>query len=94
MKIQATPEQMGKTAEHLRSFANEYKSIREQMFSEISNLETKWQGIDNKVYTEKITEALNSLQTLINALNNEADAIDIEKQNYLAKQQDIIDGLR
>lgn len=94
MKIQVTPEQQAKTVEELRSFANEYKSIREQMFTEVSNLSTKWQGEDNRVFTEKINSALDSLQMMINALNNSADLIDTERLNYLAQQQAVIDGLK
>lgn len=94
MKIQVTPEQQAKTVEELRSFANEYKSIREQMFTELSNLSTKWQGEDNRVFTEKINSALDSLQLMINVLNNSADLIDTERLNYLARQQAIIEGLK
>lgn len=94
MKIQVTPEQQAKTVEELRSFANEYKSIREQMFTEVSNLSTKWQGEDNRVFTEKINSALDSLQLMINVLNNSADLIDTERLNYLARQQAIIEGLK
>ncbi len=94
MRIQVTPEQQAKTVEELRSFANEYKSIREQMFNEVSNLSSKWQGEDNRVFTEKINAALDSLQLMINALNSSADLIDTERLNYLAQQQAVIDGLK
>ncbi len=94
MRIQVTPEQQAKTVEELRSFANEYKSIREQMFNEVSNLSTKWQGEDNRVFSEKINSALDSLQLMINALNSSADLIDTERLNYLAQQQAVIDGLK
>lgn len=94
MKIQVTPEIQAKTVEELRSFANEYKGIREQMFTEVSNLGSKWQGEDNRVFTEKINAALDSLQLMINALNSSADVIDTERQKYLAQQQAVIDGLK
>lgn len=94
MRIQVTPEQQAKTVEELRSFANEYKSIREQMFNEVSNLSTKWQGEDNRVFTEKINVALENLQAMINSLNGAADLIDTERINYLAQQQAVIDGLK
>ncbi len=94
MKIQVTPEQQAKTVEELHSFANEYKSIREQMFTEVSNLGTKWQGEDNRVFTEKINSALETLQLMINALNKSADVIDAERLNYLAQQESVIEGLK
>ena len=94
MKIQVTPEIQAKTAEQIRSYAQEYKSIREQMFNEVQNLSAKWQGEDNRVFTEKINAALDSLQAMITSLNNAADVIDTERLNYLAQQQSVIDGLK
>lgn len=94
MKIQVTPEIQAKTAEQIRSYAQEYKSIREQMFTEVQNLSVKWQGEDNRVFTEKINAALDSLQAMITSLNNAADVIDTERLNYLAQQQSVIDGLK
>lgn len=94
MKIQVVPEQQAKTAEQLRTYADEYRSVREQMYTEVSNLGSKWQGEDNRVFTEKITSALETLQTMINMLNSAADLIDTEKQNYIAQQQSVIDGLK
>ncbi len=94
MRIQVTPEIQAKTAEQIRSYAQEYKSIREQMFTEVQNLSAKWQGEDNRVFTEKINAALDSLQAMITSLNNAADVIDTERQNYLAQQQAVIDGLK
>lgn len=94
MRIQVTPEQQAKTVEELRSFANDYKSIREQMFNEVANLGSKWQGEDNRVFTEKINAALENLQAMITSLNNAADAIDTERLNYLSQQQSVIDGLK
>ncbi len=94
MKIQVTPEIQAKTAEQIRSYAQEYKSIREQMFNEVQNLSAKWQGEDNRVFTEKINAALDSLQAMITSLNNAADVIDTERLNYLAQQQAVIDGLK
>lgn len=94
MKIQVTPEIQAKTAEQIRSYAQEYKSIREQMFNEVQNLSAKWQGEDNRVFTEKINTALDSLQAMITSLNNAADVIDTERLNYLAQQQAVIDGLK
>ena len=94
MRITVSPEQQAKTAEQLREFANEYKGIREQMLGEVSNLATKWQGEDNRVFTDKITNAIESLQAMINAINEAADIIDAERLNYLAQQQSVIDGLK
>lgn len=94
MKIQVTPEIQAKTAEQIRSYAQEYKSIREQMFNEVQNLSAKWQGEDNRVFTEKINAALDSLQAMITSLNNAADVIDTERLNYLSQQQSVIDGLK
>lgn len=94
MRIQVTPEQQAKTVEQLRSFADEYKGIREQMFNEVLNLSAKWQGEDNRAFNEKINAALESLQLMINALSSSADVIDTERLNYLAQQQSVIDGLK
>ena len=92
--IVVTPEELGKTAGQLRTFASEYNGIREQMLSEVSALSTKWQGEDNRAFTEKINGALDSLQVMINALNKAAENIDTERINYQAQQQAVIDGLR
>ena len=94
MKITVVPEQQAKTAEQLHGFANDYKAIREQMYNEVANLSTKWQGEDNRVYTEKINAALDSLQVMINAVDKAAELIDAERLNYLAQQQAVIDGLK
>lgn len=63
------------------------------MFTEVSILSNKWQGEDNRAFTDKIVEALDSLQIMINALNKSADLIDAERLNYFAQQQAVIDGL-
>jgi len=92
--IRVTPEELGKTATQLREYANEYNSLREKMLAEVNNLSSKWQGEDNLAFTKKIEAAIQSLQAMIDALNKEADNIDLEKANYQAQQQAVIDGLR
>ncbi|MBQ9700538.1 MAG: WXG100 family type VII secretion target [Lachnospiraceae bacterium] len=92
--IRVTPEELGKAAVQLREYANEYNSLREKMLSEVSNLASKWQGEDNLAFTKKIEGAIQSLQAMIDALNKEAENLDLEKTNYQAQQQAVIDGLR
>lgn len=94
MKITVTPEQQAKAVDQLHAFANDYRTIREQMYNEVANLSTKWSGEDNRVFTEKINGALDSLQVMINAVNKAAETIDAERVNYLAQQQAVIDGLK
>lgn len=94
MVIIGSSKQMEKTAEQLREFANEYNGIREQMLGEVANLATKWPTADNRVFTNKITERIESLQAMINAMNEAAEIIDAMRLNYLAQQQVIIDGLK
>ena len=92
--IRVTPEELGKAAVQLREHANDYNALREKMMAEVSNLSSKWQGEDNLAFTKKIEGAILSLQAMIDALNRAAENIDLEKANYLAQQQAVIDGLR
>jgi len=92
--IRVTPEELGKAAVQLREFANEYNSLREKMMAEVTNLSSKWQGEDNLAFTKKIEGAIQNLQAMIDALNKEAENLDLEKANYQAQQQAVIDGLR
>lgn len=88
------PVELGKAAVQLREHANDYNALREKMMAEVSNLSSKWQGEDNLAFTKKIEGAILSLQAMIDALNRAAENIDLEKANYLAQQQAVIDGLR
>ena len=92
--ISVNPEELGKAAVKLREYAGEYNSLREKMLAEVTNLSAKWQGDDNIAFTKKIEDAIENLQLMIDALNKQADNIDLEKANYQAQQQAIIDGLR
>ena len=92
--IRVTPEELGKAAVQLREYANEYNSLREKMLGEVTNLSSKWQGEDNLAFTKKIEGAIQNLQAMIEALNKEAESLDLEKANYQAQQQAVIDGLR
>lgn len=84
-------EEMGKASKKLNEISETYTSIYTQLMQEAQTMGAAWEGADNLAFVERITGFMEELQAMAGKLLHASEVLELQKQNYEARQQDNID---
>lgn len=87
-KILVTPEELGKAAQYLSQLSTDYTQIYQQLFQSASTMGEAWEGADNLAFVEQINGFCEELKAMAKRLNDDAQALNRQKDNYVNRQAD------
>lgn len=86
----ASFEDMGKAAQNLQALSETYTEIYTQLMQEANTMGAAWEGADNLAFVEQINGFTEELKAMATKLSSASQALDKQKANYIARQDDNI----
>ena len=83
-------EDMAKASQKLQALSESYTEIYTQLMQEASTMGSAWEGADNLAFVERITGFTEKLKTMATKLSTASQALDRQRANYVARQDDNI----
>ncbi len=84
-------EEMEKASKKLHEISETYTRIYTQLMQEAQTMGAAWEGADNLAFVERITGFTEELQAMAGKLLHASEVLELQKQNYEARQQDNMD---
>lgn len=88
--IQATPEQMEKTAATIEALAADYKAQYDALYHATDDMKSTWGGKDNVKYIDQINGFKDDFEKMQNLMKNYADFLRKSAVAYRKTQDDIM----
>ena len=88
--IRVTPEQLETTSKKLAEHSQNYTQIYQQLLQEASTMGAAWEGDDNLAFVNQINGFLDDLKMMADKLKIASDALNQQRLNYKARQDDNI----
>lgn len=86
----ASFEDMAKAAQKLQEVSETYTEIYTQLMQEANTMGSAWEGADNLAFVEQINGFAEELELMAAKLSNASQALDKQRANYVARQDDNI----
>lgn len=86
----ASFEDMAKASQKLQSLSETYTEIYTQLLQEASTMGAAWEGADNLAFVERINGFTEELKTMAAKLLTASQALEKQRANYVARQDDNI----
>lgn len=83
MKITTNPAEMAKTAKELRSISETYTALYKNLFAKVQEMRAGWDSDGNIAFVDQINGFTDDLQKMALKFQTAADALDMQKQNYI-----------
>lgn len=87
-------EEMSKASQKLQALSETYTEIYTQLLQEANTMGTAWEGADNLAFVEQINGFTEELKTMATKLSTASQAIDKQRANYVARQDNNIAAVK
>lgn len=86
----ASFDDMAKAAQKLQSLSESYTEIYTQLMQEANTMGAAWEGADNLAFVEQINGFTEELKAMAAKLSLASQALDKQRANYVAQQENNI----
>ncbi len=86
----ASFEDMAQAAKKLQTLSDAYTEIYTQLLQEANTMGSAWEGADNLAFVERINGFTEELKAMAAKLSNASQALDKQRANYVARQDNNI----
>ncbi len=83
-------DEMAKVSQKLQTISDIYTDIYTQLLQEANTMGTAWEGADNLAFVERISGFTDNLKAMAKKLSEASQALDKQRANYVARQEDNI----
>lgn len=83
-------EDMAKASQRLQTISEIYTEIYTQLMQEANTMGSAWEGADNLAFVEQINGFTEELKTMATKISNASQALDKQRANYIARQDNNI----
>lgn len=86
----ASFDDMKRASQNLQTLSETYTEIYTQLMQEANTMGAAWEGADNLAFVEQINGFTEELKTMANKISTVSQALDQQRANYVARQNDNI----
>lgn len=83
-------EEMSKASGNLKNLSTTYTEIYKKLMDKASTMGSAWEGADNQAFVTQIQGFTQELQAMAEKLLTASQALDKQRANYIARQDDNI----
>ena len=83
-------EEMAKASANLKSLSETYTEIYTSLMQKASTMGAAWEGADNQAFVTQIEGFTDELKAMAEKLLTASEALDKQRANYVARQDDNI----
>jgi len=92
MKIVVTPQELTAAAGAIEGLAGNYAQLYNALFSDVSSLQSAWQGKDNLAFTRQIEGFRNDFEKMKSLMDDYAAFLRNSATNYSSTQNAVTEG--
>lgn len=93
-KIKVDPAQLEATAAQVTSAAGEYRKLYNQLYSDVGNMRSAWQGEDNVAFTTQIEGFKDDFETMAKLMDEYSRFLSDAAKTYRQTQDEVTSAAR
>jgi len=93
-KIVVDPAKLEAAAKQMNAQANDYKSLYEKLYGEVSGLKSGWDGVDNQAFVAQIEGFKEDFQAMVTLMTQYADFLTTSAGTYKRTQTETVNAVK